>query len=504
MSKHEEAYKELLEKWKEANLVASCGAVLHWDQETNMPKGGAQHRAEQMAYLFGMAHQKATDPKIADLIKEVEGSDMVADEFSDAGANLREIKHDYEKNTKLPQKFVEEMTRTTTISQGVWAEARKENDFKKFLPHLEKIIKLKRQEADYLGYEKEAYDALLDSYEPGMDAESIKAIFDGFRQELVDLVHAIAEAPKKPDVSILERLYSVDKQKLFSQEAAIAIGYDFTCGRLDIAAHPFTTGLGPGDTRITTRYNPHHFNHAFFGTLHEGGHGIYDQGLLDEHYGTPLGEAVSLGIHESQSRMWENHVGRGKPFWKHFFPRAQQTFPEALGDVKFDDFFFAVNDVRPSMIRVEADEVTYNLHIMLRFEIELAFLRGELEAKDLPEVWNKKFTEYFGITPKDDAEGCMQDVHWSSGLVGYFPTYSLGNLYAAQFYAKAEEEIKYLDDQFAAGNFSELKQWLNEKIHKHGQRYRAGKLVEVVTGNKLDHKHAMTYLKNKFGELYDL
>jgi len=504
MSNHEEAYKELVSKWKEANLIGTIGSVLHWDQETQMPKGGMQHRAEQLSYVSGLAHKKATDPKIGELLDGLEKSPLVKDELSDEAVNIREIRDEYDKSVKLPQKLVEEFTKTTAIAQSVWAEARKTSDFPKFLPHLEKIIKLTHEVADNLGYEKEAYDALLDQYEPGATTETISTIFEGFRKELVDLVGAIADSPNKPDVSILERTYPVDRQKLFSQEAAVAIGYNFSNGRLDVSAHPFTTGLGPGDTRITTRYNPHHLGQAFFGTLHEGGHGIYDQGLDPKHNGTPRGDSVSLGIHESQSRMWENHVGRGKPFWRHFFPRAQQMFPDVLSDVKFDDFYFAINDVRPSFIRVEADEVTYNLHIMLRFEIERAFMTGDLQPKDLPSVWNEKFTKYFGITPKSDAEGCMQDVHWSAGLIGYFPTYSLGNLYSAQFYAKATEAIPSLEDQFASGNFAELKQWLNTNIHSHGKRYRAEKLVEVVTGKPLDHKFAMNYLKTKYSELYKL
>jgi carboxypeptidase Taq len=500
----EKAYKELIDLWKEAELIGSCAAILHWDEQTYMPRGGAQFRAEQIAYLTGLAHKKSIDPKIGELLKTVEKSNLTEDEFSDSGANIREIRHDYDKSVKIPQKLVEEISRTTTIAQGVWAESRKESNFGKFLPHLEKIIKLELEVADCLGYEKEAYDALLDDYEPGSTTETVVKTFEGFRKELVELVGAIAGSGTRPDISILKRDYPIDRQKLFSQEAAIAIGYDFHQGRLDIAAHPFTTGLGPRDTRITTRYNANDFGQAFFGTLHEGGHGMYDQGLDPEHYGTPRGNAISLGIHESQSRMWENHVGRGKPFWTHFFPRAQQMFPEALSNVKFDDFYSAINDVRPSYIRVEADEVTYNLHILLRFEMEHAFLKGDLAPKDIPGAWNDKFKNYFGIAPSSDAEGCLQDVHWSAGLIGYFPTYTLGNLYGAQFFARAQDDIKYLDDQFAAGNFSELKKWLHDNIHTQGKRYRAGKLVEVVTGKPLDHKYAMDYLRAKYSELYKL
>lgn len=500
----EKIYKELIERSKEVALIGSCASVLHWDEQTYMPRSGTQYRAEQVAYLAGLAHKKSTDPKIGELLSELEKSSLMGDEFSDAAANIREIRYEYDKLVKVPQKLVEEISRTTTIAQGVWVEARKESDFPKFLPHLEKIIKLKMEFANCLGYEKEAYDALLDNYEPGASTEYIAKVFSGFRSELVELVAAIADAAEKPDISILERDYPVDRQKMFSQEVAVAIGFDFRCGRLDVTTHPFTTGLGPADTRITTRYNPNHIGQAFFGTLHEAGHGIYDQGLDSEHHGTPRGDPVSLGIHESQSRMWENLVGRSRSFWKHFYPRAQQMFPESLADVSFDDFYFAINDVRPSFIRVEADEVTYNLHILIRFEIERAFLKGDLVPKDIPGTWNEKYKNYLGITPADDAEGCLQDVHWSLGYIGYFPTYTLGNLYAAQFFAKAKDDIDHLENQFAIGHFSELNRWLSRNIHLHGKRYRAKKLVEVVTGKPLSHKPAMDYLRVKYGELYGL
>ncbi len=500
----EEAYKELIERWKEANLLGSIYSVLHWDEQTQMPKGGTEHRAEQVSYLSGVVHKKATDPRVGELLDTLENSDYVKKEESDEASNIREIRREYDLSVKVPQKLVEELSRTRTIAQRNWAEARAKNDFAKFLPHLEKVIKLKLEQAEHLGYEKEPYDALLNQYEPGASAEWIEGVFAAFKDELVDLVKGIADSDKNPNMDILTQDFPVERQKLFCQEAAAAIGYSFHDGRLDISAHPFTTGLGPHDTRITTRYNVNHFGQAFFGTLHEAGHGIYDQNLDPDHYGTPRGESVSLGIHESQSRMWENLVGRSEPFWRHFFPRAQQMYPETLGDVEFDDFYFAINDVRPSFIRVEADEVTYNLHILLRFELERAFTRGDLQAKDIPEAWTEKFSKYLGITPPNDKEGCLQDVHWSMGLIGYFPTYTLGNLYASQFFMTAKDEINYLEDQFKAGHFLELKNWLVNKIHKHGQRYRAGKLVQVVTGKELSHEPAMEHLKGKYGQLYGL
>jgi carboxypeptidase Taq len=296
----------------------------------------------------------------------------------------------------------------------------------------------------------------------------------------------------------------VDRQEVFGQAAAAAIGFDFDAGRLDVTTHPFCSGMGPGDCRITTRYNLRHFNDAFFGILHEAGHGIYEQGLDPEQFGTPLGSAVSLGIHESQSRMWENFVGRGRPFWEHFFPRARQVFHEALRDVALDDFVFAVNDVQPSFIRVEADEATYNMHIILRFELEQALIAGDLQPADVPGAWNEKFQQSFGLTPPTDALGCLQDVHWSSGGIGYFPTYTLGNMYAAQFMDQARRDLGDLDADFRHGDFGRLKGWLNERVHRPGQRYRAGELCRRVTGQPLSPKPLLNYLRQKFGPLYGI
>ncbi len=498
----QDALKTLYESVKEVGIIGSCAAVLGWDERTYMPKGGQENRANQLAYLSGLAHEKFTNEKIGELLKEIEASGQIKDEFSDDGANIREIRNEYDKAVKVPKKLVEEITHTSTMAQGVWGEARENSDFPKFLPYLEKLVKLKRELAECYGYEKEAYDALLDDYEPGATYESIGKVFEAFRSELVDLVAKIADSKKRPDMSIIEQEYAVDRQKIFGESAAAAIGYDFGIGRLDETTHPFCTGIGPGDTRITTRFNPKHLGQAFFGIMHEAGHGIYEQGLPTEHHGLPMGDAVSLGIHESQSRMWENLVGRSQPFWKHFFPRAQQMFPLALGNVKFDDFLFAINDVRPSLIRIEADEVTYNLHILLRFEIEHAFFKGDLEPKDVPAVWNENFKKYLGIEPPDDARGCLQDIHWSWGMIGYFPTYTLGNLYSAQFYAKAKEDIPDLESQFEIGNFAPMKGWLRKHIHIHGRRYRAEKLVEVATGKPLSHKPMMDYMRTKYGELY--
>ncbi len=501
---HKKDYQRLLELSKEIHLLNCSMSLLDWDQKTYIPKGGTENRGNQLALLAGMSHQKSTALEIGDLLDQLEASPLASDPDSFEAANIREIKHDYDKLVKIPQSLVEELTRVTTVAHQVWADAWKKSDFSIFFPYVEKIIRLKQQQAEAVGYEKHPYDALLDDFEPGATIEKVAKVFADFRQELVDLVKSIADSGKQPDTSILKRNYPPDRQADFGKEASAAIGYDYDRGRLDVTVHPFCTGIGPGDVRITTRYNPNHFGQAFFGILHESGHGIYEQGLDPERFGTPGGDSVSLGIHESQSRMWENMVGRSKAFWKHFFPKAQEVFVEALRDVKLEDFYFAINEVKPSFIRVEADEVTYNLHILVRFEIEQAFFSGDLKPKDIPAAWNDKFKSYFGIVPPDDAQGCLQDVHWSAGYIGYFPTYALGNLYSAQFFQQAQKELGDLNAQFAKGEFGKLKSWLNQKIHHLGQRYRAEKLAEVLTGKPLSHRPMMDYLAKKYGELYGI
>ncbi|MBI1903517.1 MAG: carboxypeptidase M32, partial [Planctomycetia bacterium] len=454
------ANQDLLHAIKEARLLESAGSVLGWDERTYMPAHGAGHRAEQMALIARLTHDMMTASRIAELLAAVESSPLVRDPDSDQAVSVREIRRVYDRAVKMPAALVEELARTASRAQGVWQEARKNNDFASFQPWLEKMVALKRQEAQAVGYKDVPYDALLDEYEPGATTAQITEIFRALRQDLVPLVAAITVSGRKPNRDILHREFAVDRQAVFGQEAAAAIGFDFTAGRLDVTAHPFCSGIGPGDTRLTTRYNPRHFNEGFFGILHEAGHGIYDQGLDPAHFGTPLGSFVSLGIHESQSRLWENQVGRSRPFWEHFFPRARQVFPTTLGDVGLDDFYFAINDVQASFIRVEADEATYNLHIILRFELEQALMTGDLKPAEVPAAWNEKFQKMFQLTPANHAQGCLQDIHWSMGGLGYFPTYTLGNLYAAQFMEQARKDLGDLDEDFRRGQFARLKEWL--------------------------------------------
>ncbi len=489
---------------KEVVTLYSCQAVLDWDERTYMPRGGGENRANQSAVIAGLAHEKFTSARVGELIDEIidAGLDPAKDDID--SANIREIKRDYNHSVKIPKTLVEELNRTISLSQGVWQDARAKSDFAAFKPWFEKVTDLKRQVAEAVGYQGVPYNAMLDMYEPGATTDQIAKVFAGLRDELVDLIARIKDSGKGPDRSIITRDYPIELQEKFGIEAAGAIGFDFERGRLDKTTHPFCTGFGPGDTRITTRYDKNYFPMALYGILHEAGHGIYDQGLLKENYATPCGEPISLGIHESQSRMWENMVGRSKAFWKHFLPKAQTVFPDALKNVTIDQIHFAVNDVKPSLIRVEADEATYNLHILLRFELESAFFNGDIKIADVPGEWNERFEKYFGIKPEKDTVGCLQDVHWSAGLIGYFPTYTLGNLYAAQFFAKADKDLGGLHSRFEKGDFKPLLGWLRENIHHHGKRYRATDLIKRVTGEPLSHKPLMSYLNKKFGELYGI
>ncbi|HEX9749851.1 MAG TPA: carboxypeptidase M32 [candidate division Zixibacteria bacterium] len=500
--KAQESLDQLKKISREISILGTCGALLGWDERTHMPPGGAEFRAEQSGYLAGLTHKRLVDPRIGELLEALRADGLGNGNYSPEAAIVREIGRAYDRATKIPQSLVEEITKCASLGETAWAKARKQSDYSIFKPWLTKMIGLKKQEAEAVGYEDDPYDALLDDFEPGATVKAIEAAFTPLRVELVKLLDKIKNSQRKPDVGILDRRYPVDKQEDFGRLAAKAIGFDFERGRLDVTVHPFCTGIGPGDTRITTRYHETNFTGSFFGILHESGHGIYDQGLNRQEFGNPLGDAISLGIHESQSRMWENQVGRSRAFWEYFYPTAQKHFPEALGNVSLDAFYFAINDVRPSFIRTESDEATYNLHIMLRFEMERAIFSGDLTVDDVPAVWNEKFTSYFGITPSKDSDGCLQDVHWSAGLIGYFPTYTLGNLYSAQFFAQAKKDVGDMYAMFRRGEFAPLKKWLNDNIHHHGQRYRADELVQRVTGKPLSHEALLAYMTEKFGKLY--
>lgn len=493
------AYERLLAHARETALLKSTAEILQWDEETYLPPAGVEYRAEQMAYLAGLIHKRETDPAVGEWLTELADR---SGEDSDTGAVVREMRRDYDKKTKLPQALVEELSRTSSLGQQAWKEARQADDYSRFQPVLEKTLDLKRQEAAAYGFADTPYDALLDDYEPGETVANLTRILGGLRERLSPLVERIAASDETPKINLVGRSFPKAQQESFGMQAAGAIGFDFTAGRLDVTVHPFCGGGGPRDVRLTTRYVETDFADGFFSILHEAGHGIYEQGLPASEYGLPTGEAASLSIHESQSRMWENLVGRSRAFWEHFYDPMSAAFPEALADVSLDEFYFAINESKPSLIRTESDEATYNLHIIVRFELEQALLADDLQAADLPAAWNEKYQKYLGVTPANSKEGVLQDVHWSAGLFGYFPTYALGNLYASQFFEQARLELGDLDSQFREGDFQTLREWLRKKIHRHGRRHSAGDLIEQITGQPLSHEPLMAHLGAKYGELY--
>ncbi len=484
--------------------IASCSSLLEWDLETYMPATGAEHRGRQLELLAGFVHDRATSGQLGELIEEAARTPEAQEEESPAAADLRETRREYDRQRKLPRRLVEELAKLTAEGRMAWVAAKRANDFGLFRPFLERIVALKREEAAAVGYEDHPYDALLGYYEPGETAAGLSKLFAPLRDRLADLVRRVVARSPAPLDDFLARGAPAAAQEAFSRKVAAEIGYDFAAGRLDLTAHPFCSTPGPSDSRLTTRWNEAAFLDGFYSVLHEAGHGIYEQGLPKEAWGTPCGQAASYGVHESQSRLWENFVGRSLPFWRRYAPLARECFPSAMRGVSVEALHASVNVVQPSFIRIEADEATYNLHIFLRFELELAMLSGDLAAADLPGAWNEAFRGMFDLTPPDDARGCLQDIHWSMGSVGYFPTYTLGNLYAAQLYAAARRELGDLDTRVARGEFAPLLQWLRERVHRHGKRYLPRRLVELATGEALDSSALLRHLEGRFSELYGI
>lgn len=495
----------------EIQRINSAASLLSWDQETYMPAGGGEARAEQISTLQGIAHQKLISPNIERLLAN--WVDPTTGEIrEDPGDGwdeptrslLREVWRDFSRAKKLPSDFVVRLSRECSLAQQVWTEAKESNAFSKFLPNLRIVLALKQQEAEYLGYRDSPYDALLDVYEPDCTIAALRPLFAQIKERLVPLLQKIQQSAVQVDDAKLFHTFDQARQLEFGRLVLIAMGYDFERGRLDLSAHPFTTSFHPTDVRVTTRVHEHDLQSCLFSCIHEGGHGLYDQGLDPRYFGTPLGDSVSLGIHESQSRMWENCVGRSRAFWRFFYPMLQQTFHHQLRGLDEEQFYAAINRVKPSLIRVEADELTYNLHIMLRFEIEQDLVEGRTRPEDLPGIWNQKMKDYLGIVPSNDAEGVLQDVHWSFGAFGYFPTYTLGNLYAVQFYEQAKLEIPHLEDEIAAGQLMILQRWLGQKIHRWGRMFTPDHLARRVTGKSLDPEPFLSYVERKYGELYRL
>ena len=480
-----------------ADLQAAA-EVLEWDQETFMPDGAAEARAHQIATLRQTAHQAFTDDEIGALL---DGLPSFEEDTTESRL-VQVTRRDYERARCLPGDLVAALARTISRAKQAWKQARADDDFAHFAPHLERLVVLTREKAEAYGYEEERYDALLEEYEPGMRTATVTEVFGRLRDDLVPIVEAIAKQ-EPPDASFLHGTYDPQVQWDFGLEVIEAFGYDFQRGRQDRSTHPFTTSFSISDVRLTTRVDPAFFSSAFFSTLHEAGHGLYEQGIDPALDRTPLADGTSLGMHESQSRLWENQVGRSRAFWSHYFPEAQRRFPEALGDVSLESFYRGINRVEPSLIRVEADEVTYNLHIMLRFEIERALIEGTLGVEDLPERWNAAMEDYLGLTPPTNAEGVLQDIHWSLGSFGYFPTYALGTLMSAQIYRQAQTDLADLEEQIATGSFGALRSWLQERIHRHGRARTAQELLREVTDSSLEAGPWLAYVREKFGAIYD-
>lgn len=476
----------------------NAAAVLGWDQEVYMPPKGAALRGRQLATLAAAAHELLTSEGFGKLLNELSETDGLSDLET---ANVRLSLEDYKRNKKLPADFIEEMSLLTSESFNAWVDARRKNDYRLFAPCLGKMVTLKRKQASLIGYEHHPYDALLDEYEKGANVAMLDRIFDGIRRDLSPLLAAIKSRPQVSN-DCFHQHFPGQQQWDFGISVLKQMGFDFEAGRQDYSAHPFTTSFGPSDVRITTRADEDNFASMLWSCIHEGGHGLYEQGLPESQYGLPLGAPVSLGIHESQSRFWENCIGRSKDFWLYFYPALSLAFPQQLGHVDIDTFYNAANRVAPSLIRTEADEVTYHFHILIRYEIEKELIEGKLDTMAIPARWNELYEHYLGIRPPDDASGVLQDVHWSHGSFGYFPTYTLGSFYAAQLYKTAQSDIAQLAEHIRNGALNPLLLWLRSKVHVHGRRFTSEELCRQITGRDLDPAVFIAYAREKYSAIY--
>lgn len=495
---------ELKGRLRDIAHLNAVNSLVSWDQEVNMPEKGADMRSSSLAALSSIIHEKFLDLDAGGLLtglkreldsKKLKGKDATI---------VRETWRTFDRERKLPEAFVHEYAEVISKSQNAWTTARAKNDFKSFLPHLRKVVELKRKEAQLVGYEKSPYDALIDQHEPGMTAESLAIILADLKDILVPLLKRIKTSQIVLDRTLVRGAFPTEKQFALNRFVAETIGFDFQAGRLDVSTHPFSSGFHPRDVRITTRYKENDVLDSLMSTMHETGHGLYEQGLPFEHVGTPLSDSVSMGIHESQSRLWENMIGRSRGFWTYMYQHLKKAFPVPFKSLPLAKFYGALNAVQPSLIRVEADEVTYNLHIIIRFEIEKEIIEGTIDLKDLPEIWSAKYKEYLGITVPSDTFGVLQDVHWSIGYFGYFPSYSLGNLYAAQFFAKMHKDIPNLNTQIENGQFDVILTWLRMNIHERGKTYFAQDLIKKVTGEYPTSRYFGEYLNKKYSEIYRL
>lgn len=500
-------YQKLHEISRYIKTLSGIAHLLEWDQETHMPSAATGIRAEQMEILAGIIHKEQTGPKFSTALKKL--IDMKNGKIKSNSLNpaqqvaLKEWRRDYLHDTALPSKFVEEFAKLTTQAMHAWKHAKKENAFNQFAPFLEKIITLSRKKADLLKYKDHPYDALLDQYEHDMTSKEVGKIFDDLQNSIVALLKKIKTA-KQVDDSFLHGKFDTQKQLEFARVILDCMGYEKDKGRLDISAHPFSSSSHPTDSRITTRIHSTSLISNISVVLHEGGHSLYEMGLPVEHYGSPLGEAISLGVHESQSRWWETRIGQSKPFWQYFLPLLKKQFKGQLDKVTLEDFYRGINKVEPSFIRVDADEVTYPLHVILRFELEKSLIEGSLKVKEIPEAWNAKMVQLLGIKPKNNSEGCLQDVHWSMGAFGYFPTYALGNLYAGHLFPAFEKKYPDWAKRIAKGDLLFIKEWLHDIVYKHGRRYNSKELLKKATGKNFSADAYVEYLNDKYKSIYNL
>lgn len=492
------AYEHLTQLNRELGYVRSALALLDWDQQTGMPPAAATYRGEQAAYLSGMMHERFTSAEVGDWIASCESDNFEKGSVQDT--NTRGWRRGYDRATKIPKALVERRAKATTEGHEAWVEARAKKDFSLFAPKLSELIEIERERAEHFGYEDEPYDALLEAYETGAKTKEVREVFTALQKELTPLVEELEAKTAHVDVEKIKGDYPVEQQQKFNQIVSEAFGFDFNAGRIDTSAHPFCTDLGPQDCRQTTRYDKRDFTSSLYGIMHETGHGLYTQGVIADEYGNPAGSDISLGIHESQSRLWENHVGRTRTFWEYWYPVACDCFPH-LKNVSLDDLIAAINKVERSYIRVEADEVSYDLHIILRVEIETAIFSGELKVEELPGAWNKRYLELFEKEVPDVSQGCLQDIHWSMGGFGYFCTYTLGNLNAAQLFRAANKEVSGLEGELKEGEYASLLKWLNEKVHEPGQRYMPQDLMRSATGETTQSHYHLEHLRRKFASL---
>lgn len=501
------AYASLMAHTRETWLLGSTGSLLWWDERVMIPPKGQAHRGEQLAVISRMVHERSTDPRVGEWLAACEAdAELMRYPTSAPAVNVRELRRSYDRASKLPAALVEEMARTASAAQAAWAEAKKKSEFALFRPWLEKTVELQRKQAACLGTPAggEAWDALADAYEPGMRAAEVAALFGPLRARLAPLAAAIAGAKRRPSNRLNELRVPIEAQARLCRMVVERMGFDLDAGRIDVSSHPFCGTIGPGDVRLTTRYQEHMFADALGSSMHEAGHGLYEQNLPHEHAGSPMGEAAWLTVHESQSRLWENHVGRSAAFWRWLTPQLPEYLGDAGRGVTAEEAYGAVNLVAPSLIRVESDELTYHLHIMIRFELERALISGSLSVADLPGAWNARYKQDLGLEVPDDARGCLQDIHWSGGAFGYFPTYTLGSMLAAQLWEAVRRMMPDVEARVERAELGGIKAWLNERVHAEGQRWYSRELCERVTGHPLTFEPLLRHLEAKFRPLYGL